>query len=370
MKRSFAFILVLLILLLSCFVSSGLGSFVSPQDEYFQNDSQLSLLRDGYADMVRNRDDQIERYENMRLNTYNAFYYARSLASKENSLRNVDVNIKNSLSSIEARKAYLEISYRDMLTNLNDSTVQMNKMNKIYEEKSKDFSTTSYNYKLGIISKMSFLQAEYDKKSALNKKLQSQRAFEKALRSFNLKMGRPINSQCPEMVFDERIVSFGDLDVYLETALSYSPDILSIKQQIQTMETEKKHLDSFNIPISFNYVRDYTDTLQINLEIAHLRLENTINQKMEWIKSRYEYLQIETEKLNLLALDKKLNREIYETNKNLNSLGYLSNKALTVYKENYEKAIINYYANIYQYNTKIKQFEYDCAFYNREVYTP
>ncbi len=370
MKKSFVFILITLVFSLSCFVSPGLGSVPSPQDEYLQNDTQLSRLRDSYADMVLDRDELLERYGNMRINASNSFYYARSLASRENSIRNVDNNIKNTLSSIEARKAYLEISYREMLQGLYDRTEQAVSMDRAAAEKSRAFANAVDNYKAGIISKMDFLQAEYDEKSALNIKLKADREFDRSLRAFNLSLGRPIDSECPEIIFTEEPGTYGDLDGYIDTALSYSPDIISLKQQMQNLETEKTHLDNFKLPIALDYVREYLETLQINLDLARLRLEDAIAVKEEWVKREYESLQTEPDKLNLAAMDKKLNLEIYETNKRLNSLGYLSNEELVKYRENYEKAVTTYSVKIYEYNTKIKQFEYDCACYNREVYTP
>lgn len=337
-------------------------------DEYMKNDIQLSNLRSNYAKLTADRDELVERYESMRLNTRNSYYYALALASRENSLKNVDWSIDSALSGIEARKASLELSYRRMLLDLYEKSVYADSATESSDKAQKSLEGATDNYDAGIVSRMDFLQTRYSAKAALNSKLSANRQFEKALRVFNMSLGRPIDNMAPEIAPDEEPLEMGHLEDYLDTALSCSTNIISLKQELDRLKTEKRYLDKYSLPTGFDYVANHLESLDINIELTSLRLEEALYEKKTFITNSYNSLLIDMEKLDLSKMDLNIQKEIYETNKKLNSMGYLDQDELAESYDNYEKALEKYSTDIYEFNTSVKQLEYDCAFYNREVY--
>lgn len=338
----------------------------TPQEEYIQNDSLLTDLISEYSALMQDREDNIEYFENRRINYKNIFYYAQSMASVENGIKQVDWSIESAYAAVKSREAQLEISFRNSFVNLFLKKQSIENALSYKAEAEAYYSETLKNHQLGFISPLELMEAEYQAKSAANSYLSKQRSYLDSLRSFNVIMGKELEYDDYSYDFNEGPSVLADLSLYMESALYNSENLKKIRQAIDKYQTESSHLDKYNISENFSYVKEKIESLDINLNIQALTLEQLEYTVAKSIESKYKSLLIERDKLFLEELNIAILEEDYKISRALFNSGYIDNAELLESKENYINAQEAHIISIYSYNTQVKSLEFDCACYLEE----
>ena len=163
MKKTLAIILIFALSLVPSIVLSQ--DEVSLEEKYVVADSTLSGYIEAYADLIENRDENIEKYENMRLSRGNSFFISKSMAAKENGILQVDFDIENMKDSVQAREAQLVIDFRTSYLNLYTKWRLSLDASLGAIEAGGDYGDSKKSYQSGYISLNDLLYDEYNKLS-------------------------------------------------------------------------------------------------------------------------------------------------------------------------------------------------------------
>lgn len=365
MKKALVIILILAVALAPAIVFSH--DALSASELYINADTLLSDYIDNYANLLESRDDDISKYENMRINYRKSPYnLARALASKENNILQIDFNIENKYNSIKSREAQLEIEFRTSFINLFTlkNSVEDAKVEAVL--KTKEYEAGKKNNKSGYTSDNELLQLEYATLTLNNSTLAKERQYESALRHFNYKIGSPLDYNDYQFDFNESILIPLSLDYYIDNALENVSAIKLIKQKLEKYYVEQKHFDVYAFSTNLSYITDTLRDLKINTHIQELQLKKTKISLLNSISAKYASLIIEREKIDLAELNIQHFKQEYNTNYSLYTRGFISRTDLDESINNLSDAKNDYVVLIYKYNTQIKSFENDCAYYPKE----
>ncbi len=364
MKKALVIILILAVALAPAVVFSH--DAISAKELYINADTLLSDYIDAYADLLESRDDDISKYENMRLSKKSSFYIAKSLASKENSILQVDFNIENKYDSIKSREAQLEIEFRTSYLNL--YTLQKSAEDEKVEAilKTKEYEAGKKDNKSGYMSDNELLQLEYTTMALNNSSLNKERQYESALRHFNYKVGSPLDYSDYQFDLNESILEHLTLDFYIDNVLENASSIKLIHQKLEKYYIEQKHYDVYSFSTNLSYISDALRDLKINTRIQELQLEKTKTSLINSISTKYASLIIEREKIALADLNIQRFQQEYNTNYSLYTRGYINFTDLDESKNNLSDAKNDYVVLIYRYNTQVKSLENDCSYYPEE----
>ncbi|MCD6322205.1 MAG: hypothetical protein J7L77_04195, partial [Clostridiales bacterium] len=273
MKKALVMILILAVALAPAVVFSH--DALSAKELYLNADTLLSDYIDTYADLLESRDDDICKYENMRINRKNSFNLAKSMASKENNILQIDFNIENRYDSIKSREAQLVIEFRTSYLNL--YTLQKSAEDEKVEAmlKTKEYEAAKKGNNSGYVSESELLQLEYTTMALNNEALNKERQYESALRHFNYKIGYPLDYNEYQFDFNESILEPLALDFYIDNALKNTSAIKLIQQRLEKYYIEQKHYDVYAFSTNLSYISDALRDLKINTRIQELQLEKT-----------------------------------------------------------------------------------------------
>ncbi len=364
MKKALVIILILAVALAPAVVFSH--DALSAKELYINADTLLSDYIETYADLLEARDDNISKFESMRINRKNSFNLANSLASKEKNILQVDFNIENKYDSIKSREAQLEIEFRTSYLNL--YTLQKSAEDEKSKAllKAKEFESGKKDNKSGYMSDNELLQLEYNTMSLNNSVLNKERKYESALRHFNYKIGSPLDYSEYQFDFDESILDLLDLNFYISNALENVSAIKLIQQKLDKYYIEQKHYDVYSFSTNLSYISDALRDLKINTRIQELQLEKTKTLLINSISTKYASLVIEKEKIALADLNIQRFLQEYNTIYSLYTRGYINFTELDESKDNLAEAKNDYVVLLYRYNTQVKSLENDCSYYPEE----
>jgi outer membrane protein TolC len=364
-KRTLALILILAVSLAPAFVFAQDG--VTLEDTYIASDSQLLQLIETYAELLEARDEDIEKYENMRLNTRGgSFYFAMSQASREKGIVQVDYTIENAYDSIKAREAQLVIDFRNSIAGLYSKLISALDAKEASDEAKSEYEISQRSNQSGFISYNTLLKLEYSTIQAENSALSLSRSYESALRSFNYRIGNPLAFDEYDFDFTEDINELEELDFYLSHALANSPTVKIAQQNLKKLYIDRKYFNQFSFSGRLSYIKDALRELDINIRLAELNLEKAIKNLGDSLTDQYNSLIIEREKLDLAELFIELKQNEYDINISLYERGYIGMDELSASKETLYNAEDDYVHAIFKYNTMIKSFELNCAYFPEE----
>ena len=364
MKKALVMILILAVALAPAVVFSH--DALSAKELYLNADTLLSDYIDTYADLLESRDDDICKYENMRINRKNSFNLAKSMASKENNILQIDFNIENRYDSIKSREAQLVIEFRTSYLNL--YTLQKSAEDEKVEAmlKTKEYEAAKKGNNSGYVSESELLQLEYTTMALNNEALNKERQYESALRHFNYKIGYPLDYNEYQFDFNESILEPLALYFYIDNALKNTSAIKLIQQRLEKYYIEQKHYDVYAFSTNLSYISDALRDLKINTRIQELQLEKTKTLLINNISTKYSSLIIEREEIALAELNIQRFLQEYNTNYSLYTRGYIGINDLHESESNLLDVKNEYIVLIYKYNTQVKSLENDCAYYPEE----
>lgn len=364
MKKTLAIILIFALSLVPSIVLSQ--DEVSLEEKYVVADSTLSGYIEAYADLIENRDENIEKYENMRLSRGNSFFIAKSMAAKENGILQVDFDIENMKDSVQAREAQLVIDFRTSYLNLYTKWRLSLDASLGAIEAGGDYGDSKKSYQSGYISLNDLLYDEYNKLSYENNAKTMARTYESTLMDFNLKLGDYLGFDNYDFIFTEEINELMELTFYIDYALSNSPSIKKAEQRLKKYRVEQKYYDKYYFSTNLSYISDALLNLEINTRLLELQLEKSKENLINEITDKYNAAVIDREKLDLALLNIKILQNEYDIKLSLYNRGYIEKDELSEASDNLAKAKTDYLTAIYSYNTKIKSLEYDSAYYPEE----
>lgn len=364
MKKALVIILVFAVVLSSAVVFAY--DIETTEQLYIEADSLLSSYIKNYSDLINNREDDIEKQENIKILYSSPFNTAQSKAAKEIALMQIDYNISNGLAEIQARQSKLAVDFRNDYYNLYSALLASTaaKTESLLARSEYSFMVQKKNS--GFISNNELLKFEYQTMTAQNTSKLMERQYESTLRSFNFKIGLPLNTDDYTYNFKEPVGELKNLDFYISNALENS---LSLKQLQQTLEkyyVEKKQYDVYSFSTNLNYITDTLRTLEINIRISELQLEKAKATLVESITSKYNSLLVDLGKINLSDLNIKILQHEYSINSALYNRGFIDKEDLSQSSAALEKAKQDHIMLIYRTNTQIKTLENDCAYYPKE----
>jgi len=364
MKRVLVIVLILAVALAPAIVFSH--DALSSKELYIGEDTLLSKYIDDYANLLESRDEDISKYEDMRINRKNTFYMSKSLASQENGILQVDFNIENKYNSIKSRESQLEIDFRTSFVNLYTFKQAAEAAKTEALLKASEYEAGKKNNISGYMSDNELLQLEYSVLSLNNSSLYKERQYESALRQFNFKLGSPLKYSDYQFDFNESVLEPLILDFYIDNALENSSTIKLIQQKLEKYYVEQKHYDVYVFSTNLSYISDALRDLEINVRIQELQLEQTKMNLIENISNKYDSLMIEKEKFALAEINIQRFKLEYETNYSLYKRGYIDKQELSDSENSLSDAKNDYVILIYKYNTLVKSLENDCAYYLEE----
>jgi len=341
--------------------SSLHGEEISLMDKYIEYDSVLSDLTENYNDLVDQREESIEFYENYRINRRNLFNIAMSQAAKENGLRNVDLAIDNALYDLKAREALLMIDFRKEYLSLMERKIDMDLANASEDDAGLLYNEAVAAHNNGYISDIDFLSEKYSYQMFLNAYQRSKRTYASELRSFNLSLGYDISKAAPVFSFDEDLIEVKELSEYLDSVMENSKELELLRQAIDRYETELYYLSKYHISENLSYYRDKRRSIDLNLELSKLMLEETEGELLVQITEKYNSLMIDREKLSLALLSNEILENDYNISLALYRKGLISSSELNDSKEALMSGNLEYTLMVYKYNTNVMRLEYDCS---------
>ena len=364
MKKTLAIIIILAISLFPAIAFSQDGN--SHEEIYIGNDTQLTQIIEDYAELLETREKNIEKYENMRLSRGGSYYYAKSLATKEKSILQVDYNIENKLDAIKTREAWLSIDFRTSFVNLYSAEESMNNAIIAAYESKAEYASGQKNNEMGFISNGDLLNLEYTAMASDNNALSKERRFESTLREFNYKVGYPLSYDEYVYAFAEEILNTMELDFYILHALDNVPAVKTANQSLNKYYIDQKYFSQFSFSTGLTYIGEALRELDITTRLQELSLEKVKKNLVNSITDEYKALVIEREKINLAKLNVEVLQNEYEINSSLYNRGFIDKEELSESAKRLSEAEYGLIITIYKYNTQVKSLEYKCAYYPEE----
>ena len=365
MKKILTILLILAVFLVPAFAFAQDG--VSLQDTYISSDDLLSQLIENYAELMETREEDIQRYMDMRLNSRGgSFHFARSQATREKNIKQVDYNIENAFDSIKARELQLVINFRNSIANLYSKGISSLDAATAANEAKIEYESFKKSNQAGFISDNALLMHQYSAMQSENTALSLIRSYESALRAFNYKLSNPLDYEDYDFDFSEEIIEINELGFYINHALGNAPSLKIARQDLEKLYIDRKYFDRFSFSGGVSYENDVFRDLGINIRLAELNLEKTEKSIVENITLQYNSLVIERERLDLAELNIEIKKNEYEINESLYYRGYIDKDELSESKELLYAAEEDYIHSVFRYNTMVKSFELICAYYPEE----
>jgi len=363
-KKALVIMLVFAVILAPAVVFSY--DIESSENLYIEADTILASYIENYSALINDRDDEIEKYTNFRITYGSPFNTAQSKSTKENGIRQIDYNILNSFNDIQSRKAQLVIDFRSSYSNLY-SALSSSAIYKTEASAIKNEYNQMVKKKLsGFISENELLKFEYQALALQNTSNSMDRLYESALRNFNFKIGMPLDYDDYTFDFKEPIREIMSLDFYISNALENSSSVIQLKQTLEKYYVEQKNYDVYSFSTNLKYIVDALRTIEINIRLSELKLENTKSTLINNIKTKYSSLSIALEQINLSKMNIDVLQHEYYINSTLYNRGFIDKAELAQSSDSLEKARQEYIMLIYKTNTQIKSLENDCAYYPEE----
>ncbi len=364
MKKPLAIVLILVISLIPAVAFSQDSD--SLEEIYIGTDDQLAQYIEDYADLLETREEKIEEYENMYLSRGSSYNHAKSLAMREKSILQVDYNIENKLDAIKAREVWLSVDFRNSIVNLYAKYESALDAAILSFSAKGDYADSKKSNQLGYISDNDLLKIEYNTKESENNANFATRLYESTLRSFNYKIGNPLETEDYDYDFSEEIVKTLGLDFYISHALDNAPVIKTAVQNLSKYYIDQKYFDQYSFSTGLTYIKEALRILEINTRLQEINLEETKKNLIDNITDDYKALVIEREKLNLAELNIKILQNEYEINYSLYNRGFIDKEELSESADKLNEAKHSKMISIYKYNTQVKSFENKCAYYPKE----
>lgn len=343
------------------------GEEASLFDRYIDNDTLLADYTEKYNSLVMDREERLEIYDNYRISYKNAYYAAIGTAAKENGILQVDWDIQNALYDMKAREALLEINFRNTLEMLYQKTAAADSSDIFVSEALSKYNETLSNHSKGYASDIELLEAEYNYKKAENGLLAAKRSLESSIRSFDSMVGYSLDefdNYLPE--FKEVASEPAELEFYIDSALENSKSLDLIRQDIARYETELRNLSEYYISESLTYYKDKKDSIETNLAILCLTLEQKEFEVQRNVESKYTALSVERERISLFELSLEIAETNHEINKDLFNRNLIDRMELDDSSKSVNEALAEYDLAVHGYNTMLLELEYDCACFMSE----
>ena len=364
MKKTLAIIIILAISLFPAIAFSQEGD--SPEEIYIGSDAQLAQFIEEYAELLETRVENIEKYKDMHLSRGGSYYYAKSLATKEKSILQVDYNIENKLDAIKTRETWLSIDFRTSFVNLYSAEESMNDAIITAYESKAEYASGQKKNGLGFISNGDLLNLEYNAMASENNALSKERKFESTLRAFNYKVGYPLSYDDYVYAFEEEILKTLELEFYISHALDNAPTVKIATQNLNKYYIDQKYFNRFSFSTGLTYITEALRELEINTRLQELNIEKTKKNLIDSITDEYKALVIERKKINLTKLNIEVLQNEYKINSSLYNRGFIDKEELSESAERLSQAEQDLIITIYKYNTQVKSLEYKCAYYPEE----
>lgn len=348
--------------------SSSYGEEFSLLNKYFDNDIMLENLTEKYASLLETQEDDLEFYENYRINRRSTYNTAISYAAKENGLKQVEWNIQNALYDLNERETLLEINFRNNLLSVFNKEIVSDSAYKAKNETLEQYKEVVSNHSKGYVSDIDLLEAEYNNKKAENTYLSAFRSHMSSLRAFNNTLDGTLDNYDYKSEFElnELPLQTAELNTYIDSALGNSQLITLTSQSISRYETELKYLNQYVMSDNISYIREKRESVTLNLALQKLTLEKHKIDLIKNIEDQYNNLMIEKEKIGLAGLSLEIAETDSVINKDLYKRGLIDYSELTDSLEEMHSREIDYKLAVFDFNTMVMGLELNCAYFMAE----